>query len=53
MILRALRGMAASMLPVRMWRDPGDDSDDVIHVVHWRPFFLESGIDLFSWRRPM
>ena len=45
-----LRAAVRSLRVERMWRDTGDESDDVICVYVWRPFFLSKGIELFARR---
>jgi hypothetical protein len=52
-MLEILGAMLRSLRIQHMWRDAGDESDDVIHIYRWEPFFLERGIDLFSRRGPL
>lgn len=53
MLLGIMGAMARILRVDHMLRDAGDDSDNVIHVYVWRPFFLERGIVLLKRRSPL
>jgi hypothetical protein len=53
MLLGIMNALARTLRIDHMLKDAGDESDDVIHIYIWRPFFLERGIVLLSRREPL